>query len=72
MVNELTNDESDRFKFVYDLSVLELGEKSVSSETDRIAATLSREAEEDKMIVNREESLVIAFNFPRDNSSLAL
>ena len=72
MVNELANDESDRFKFVDDLSVLELGEKSVSSEADRIMASLSRQAEEGKMIVNREKSLILTFSFLRDSSSLAL
>ena len=51
MVNKLANDESDRFKFVDDLSI-QLGEKGVSSEADRIMVGLSRQAEEGKMIVN--------------------
>ena len=43
MVNELANSESDLLKFVVDLSILELGETSVSSEEDRIMASLSHQ-----------------------------
>ena len=72
MVNELANVETDCFKFVDDLSVLELGKKSVSSKADRIMASLSRQAEEGKMIVNHEKSLVPTFSLLRDSSVLAL
>ena len=72
MVNELANDETDCFKFVDDLSVLKLGKKSVSSKADKIMASLSRQAEEGKMIVNREKSLVPTFSLLRDSSVLAL
>ena len=41
MVNKLTSDELYCFKFVDDLSILELGEKSVSCKADRIMANLS-------------------------------
>ena len=58
MGNELANAESDRFKFVVDLSILEQGETSVSSEEDRIMASLSCQAKEGKMIVDLEKSLI--------------
>jgi len=61
MVKELANNRSDCFKLIDDLSVLELGEKIISSEVDRIMASLSRKAGEGKIIVNREKSLVLTF-----------
>ena len=71
-VNELANDELDHFKFFDVLSVMELGEKSVSSKADRIMVSLLRQVEVEKMIVNHEKSLVLAFSFLKESSSLAI
>ena len=63
LINEIADDQDDRWKYVNDLTVAEVLSKRMKSQASTILHDIADQASSQNMIVNPDKSAVVTFSF---------